>query len=171
MNGTTQYDLVAVEKGDRLLNIDSFAPNIVLGEFLKSGYYLRDVTVVRPEAKYGTSRFDFYVEAGGRRIFIEVKGVTLEQNGVVLFPDAPTERGVKHLDELGHCIHDRYDARVVFVVQMSGVVYFTPHRRMHPAFGDALDRAKDAGVVIEAYDCVVTPGSLTIGRTVEVRLS
>ena len=130
-NRATKYDLVAVEKGNRLVNIDSFAPNIAFGEFLRSGCYLQGVTVVRPEAKYGTSRFDFYVEAESRRIFIEVKGVTLEENGVVMFPDAPTERGVKHLDELGQCIRGGYEARVVFVVQMSDVLYFTPHRVMH----------------------------------------
>ena len=169
-NRATKYDLVAVEKGNRLVNIDSFAPNIAFGEFLRSGHDLRDMTVVKPEARYGTSRFDFYVEAESRRIFIEVKGVTLEENGVVMFPDAPTERGVKHLDELGHCIRDGYEARVVFVVQMSEVLYFTPHRVMHPAFGDALDRAKCAGVVIEAFDCLVTPDSLAIDSAVKVRL-
>jgi len=169
-NRATKYDLVAVEKGNRLVNIDSFAPNIAFGEFLRSGCYLQGVTVVRPEAKYGTSRFDFYVEAESRRIFIEVKGVTLEENGVVMFPDAPTERGVKHLDELGHCIRDGYEARAVFVVQMRDVLYFTPHRVMHPAFGEALDRASDAGVVIEAYDCLVTPDGMAIGKAVEVRL-
>jgi len=169
-NRATKYDLVAVEKGDRLVNVDSGAPNIVFREFLQSGEYLGDVTVVRSEAKYGASRFDFYVEAGKRRIFIEVKGVTLEENGAVLFPDAPTQRGVKHLDELVNSIRDGYDARVVFVVQMSGVQYFTPNRRMHPAFGDALVRAGNAGVTVEAYDCVVTPDSMTIGRAVEVRL-
>ena len=94
----------------------------------------------------------------------------MEEDGVVLFPDAPTERGVKHLDELVHCIHDGYDARVVFVVQMTGALYFTPNRKMHPAFADALVRARDAGVVVEAYDCAVTPDSLAIGRAVEVRL-
>ena len=169
-NRTTKYDLVAVEKGDRLVNVDSFAPNIVFREFLQSGKYLEDVTLVRPETKYGASRFDFYVEAGSRRIFIEVKGVTLEENGIVLFPDAPTERGVKHLDELAHCISNGYGARVVFVVQMSNVRYFTPHRRMHPAFADVLVRAGNAGVVIEAYDCLVTPDSLAIGEAVDVRL-
>ena len=169
-NRATKYDLVAVEKGDKLVNIDSFAPNIVLGEFLQSGQYLGDATVVRPEARYGTSRFDFYIEAGGHRIFIEVKGVTLEEGGVVLFPDAPTKRGMKHLDELVNSISDGYKARVVFVVQMTGVSYFAPHRKMHPAFADTLVRAKDAGVVVEAYDCAVTPDSLAIGRAVEVRL-
>jgi len=169
-NRATKYDLVAVEKGDRLVNVDSGAPNIAIRAFLQSGKYLSDVTVVRSEAKYGASRFDFYVETGKRRIFIEVKGVTLEENGVVLFPDAPTQRGVKHLDELVNSLRDGYDARVVFVVQMHGVLYFTPNRKMHPAFADALVRASHAGVTVEVYDCVVTPDSMTIGRAVEVRL-
>ena len=166
----TRYDVVAVEKGDRLINMDSVAPNIVFREFLQSGKYLGDVTAIRAETTYGTSRFDFYVEAGNRRIFIEVKGVTLEENGVALFPDAPTQRGVKHVDELARSISDGYEARVVFVVQMRDVLYFAPHRRMHPAFGNALVRAKNAGVVIEAYACNVAPDSLTIEKPVEVRL-
>jgi sugar fermentation stimulation protein A len=170
MNRATKYDLVAVEKGGRLINVDSVAPNTVFREFLQSGKYLENVKTIKPEAQYGTSRFDFYIETTRRRIFIEVKGVTLEENDCVLFPDAPTERGVKHLDELAHCIGNGYDARVVFVVQMSGVLYFTPHRGMHPAFADALVRAKNAGVLVEAYDCVVSPDSLTIGKPVEVRL-
>jgi len=169
-NRATKYDLVAVEKGDRLVNIDSGAPNIVFREFLQSGRYLDDVTVVKSEATYGSSRFDFYVEAGRRRIFIEVKGVTLEENGLVLFPDAPTQRGVKHLDELARSIGAGYEARAVFVVQTSNVLYFSPNRRMHPAFGDALVRARDAGVAVEAYDCTVTPDSMAIRREVAVRL-
>ena len=167
---STKYDLVAVEKGNRLVNVDSIAPNIAFREFLHSGRYLDDVMVVRTEARYATSRFDFYVEAGGHRIFIEVKGVTLEENGIVLFPDAPTLRGVKHLDELAACISDGYEARVVFVIQMKDVLYFTPNHRMHPAFGEALVRARNAGVLVEAYDCIVTPNSMTIGSQVEVRL-
>lgn len=169
-NRATKYDLIAVEKDGRLVNIDSFAPNTAFREFLQHGQYLDEVTIIRPETRYGASRLDFYVEAKGQRIFIEVKGVTLEEDGVVLFPDAPTERGVKHLDELEKCIHDGYAATVVFVVQMSDVLYFTPNRRMHPAFADAIVRAKDAGVLVEAYDCDVTPNSMTIGKAVEVRL-
>jgi len=170
-NRTTKFDLVTVEKGDRFINVDSGAPNIVFREFLQSGQYLDGVTFVKPEARYGASRFDFYVEADKRRIFIEVKGVTLEENGVVLFPDAPTQRGVKHLDELTNCRSDGYEGRVVFVVQMRGVRYFTPNRKMHPAFGAALDRARNAGIAVEAYDCFVTQDSMTIGRAVEVRLA
>ena len=169
-NRVTQYDLVVVEKSGKLINVDSGAPNIVFREFLESGQYLGDATAIRPEARYGTSRFDFYVETNRRRIFIEVKGVTLEENGVALFPDAPTQRGVKHLDELAHSISDGYEARVVFVVQMNGARHFTPNRRMHPAFGDALVRAGNAGVMIEAYDCAVASDSLMIGNPVEVRL-
>ena len=151
--------------------MDANAPNVAFYEYLQSGLHVDGVTSIKPEARYGSSRFDFYVEAQGRRIFIEVKGVTLEEDGVVLFPDAPTERGVKHLNELAQCVLDGYEAQVVFVVQMSDVLYFTPNIRMHPAFGDALVSAKNAGVTVEAFDCDVTPDSMTICKAVEVRLS
>jgi sugar fermentation stimulation protein A len=166
----TQFDLVAVEKNGRLINMDAGAPNAVFREFLQGGSYLDGITRIRAEARYGASRLDFYVEAGERRIFIEVKGVTLEEDGAAMFPDAPTQRGVKHLNELAHCIRDGYEARVVFVVQMRGARYFAPHRKMHPAFADALARARDAGVGIEAYDCDVAPDSLVLGRAIGVRL-
>ena len=107
-NRATKYDLIAVRKGERLINMDSNAPNKVFFEYLQSGAYIKNITLIKPEARYGSSRFDFYVEAEGRRIFIEVKGVTLEENGVVMFPDAPTERGVKHLNELMRCASEGY---------------------------------------------------------------
>ena len=151
--------------------MDATAPNIAFHEYLQSGLHIDGVTNIRPEAKYGSSRFDFYVETRNRRIFIEVKGVTLEENGVVMFPDAPTERGVKHLNELAQCINDGYEAQIIFVVQMSDVLYFTPNVRMHQAFGDALVSAKNAGVAIAAFDCDVAPDSMTIGKAVEVKLS
>ncbi|MDR1227591.1 MAG: DNA/RNA nuclease SfsA, partial [Azoarcus sp.] len=111
----------------------------------------------------------FYIETGERRIFIEVKGVTLEEDGVVMFPDAPTERGVKHLNALARSVGDGYDAHVAFVVQMSGVRYFTPNNRTHPEFGAALAAAKAAGVRVAAFDCDVTPDSLAIGRPVAIK--
>ena len=169
-NRATRYDLVAVKKGGRLINMDATAPNFVFRELLQSGNYLDGVTLIRPEAKYGESRFDFYVEAGSRSLFIEVKGVTLEEHGAALFPDAPTLRGVKHVNELAVCVSKGYEARIVFVAQMEEVRHFTPNRKMHPAFAEALVRAKDAGVGIEAYDCIVTPDSLAIGQEIEVRL-
>jgi len=166
----TPYDLIAVWKGGRLINMDSQAPNKVFMEHLQSGQYIESITIIKPEAKYGGSRFDFYVEAGERNIFIEVKGVTLEENGVVLFPDAPTERGVKHLNELAQCIREGYEAQVVFVIQMSDVRYFTPNNKTHPEFGEALVAAEKAGVKVVALDCAVTENSLNIGNPVEVKL-
>jgi len=167
----TQYDLIAVWKGTRLINMDSQAPNKVFLEHLQSGKYIDEITLIKPEATYGDSRFDFYVEAGTRRIFIETKGVTLEDNGVALFPDAPTERGIKHLEGLAGCIREGYEAHVVFVVQMSDVRYFTSNNQTHPAFGEALVSSHDAGVKVIAMDCVVTENSLTIGNSLPVRLS
>lgn len=169
-NRATKYDLIAVRKGERLINMDSNAPNKVFFEYLKSGAYIKNITLIKPEARYGSSRFDFYVEAEGRRIFIEVKGVTLEENGVVMFPDSPTERGVKHLNELMRCASEGYEAHVVFVIQMNDVKYFTPNNRTHPAFGEALAAAKQAGVTVAAFDCEVGEDSLEIGNVVEVRL-
>ena len=165
----TQYDLIAVWKGDRLINMDSQAPNRVFYEHLLSGQYIEGVTKIKPEARYGGSRFDFYVEAGKRRIFIEVKGVTLEDNSVVLFPDAPTLRGVRHLNELAQCAREGYEAYVVFVIQMSDVRYFTPNNTIHPAFGEALLAARAAGVRVAALDCVVMEDSLRIGEAVPVK--
>ena len=170
-NRSTRYDLIVVKKGRRLINMDANAPNVAFYEYLQSDLHIEGVTNIKPETRYGSSRFDFYVEAGNRRIFIEVKGVTLEEDGVVMFPDAPTERGVKHLNELAKCVCDGYEAQVIFVVQMSDVLYFTPNTKMHPAFAEALVSAKNAGVTVTAFDCDVEPGSMTIGKAVEVRLS
>jgi sugar fermentation stimulation protein A len=169
-NRSTQYDLIVVKKGKRLINMDANAPNITFHEYLQSGLHIDGVTSIKPETKFGSSRFDFYVETRNRRIFIEVKGVTLEEDGIVMFPDAPTERGVKHLNELAQCVQDGYEAQAIFIVQMSDVLYFTPNIKMHPAFGDALISAKNAGVVVAAFDCNVAPDSMTIGKAVEVRL-
>ena len=124
---STKYDLAAVHKGDLLINMDSIAPNHAFGEYLRQGKFIDGVTHVKAEAKYGNSRFDFYVETANTRAFIEVKGVTLEENGVAMFPDAPTERGIKHLNELAACINDGYDAYTVFIVQMKGITHFTPN--------------------------------------------
>jgi sugar fermentation stimulation protein A len=169
-NRSTKYDLVAVEKGARLINMDSQAPNKVFLEYLQSGDYIKDITLIKPETKYGCSRFDFYVESARQKIFIEVKGVTLEENGVVLFPDAPTLRGVKHLNELAMCIRDGYEAHAVFVIQMKGVEYFTTNDRTHREFGEALVSAREGGVRIAALDCDVTTNSLVISKSVPVKL-
>lgn len=164
----TKYDLISVYKENKLVNIDSQAPNKVVAEFLPKLF--DDIKYIKPEAKYKNSRFDFYVETISDRIFLEVKGVTLEDNGVVLFPDAPTERGIKHINELIECKHDGYLAYIIFVIQMKDVKYFTPNNITHKAFGDALKRAKDKGVEILSFDCNVTMDSITAKDLVEVRI-
>ncbi len=168
---STAYDLVAVEKGERLVNMDSQAPNRAVEEWLRGGGFRPDVTLVKPEAVYGNSRFDFYIEAGGERIFMEVKGVTLEDRGIVRFPDAPSERAVKHVEELVAAKAEGYRVFVLFVVQMEDVLYFTPNRATHPEFADALCRAASAGVELLAYDCLVRPDSMTVNRPVPIALS
>lgn len=167
---STAYDLVAVEKGTRLINMDSQAPNRAVGEWLKKGLMFPDHTLIRPETHYGNSRFDFYIETLEEKIFMEVKGVTLEEDGVVLFPDAPSDRAVKHVEELIAAKHDGYRVFVMFVIQMEEVKYFIPNRKMHPQFADALAKAAAEGVEILAYDCRVTPDSMEINAPVEVRL-
>jgi sugar fermentation stimulation protein A len=166
----TAYDLIAVWKGKRLINMDSSAPNKVFLEYMQSGQYIKGITFIKPEAKYGDSRFDFYVEVGKRKIFMEVKGVTLEENNAALFPDAPTQRGVRHLKELAQCLGEGYEAHVVFVIQMSDVRHFTPNYKTHPAFGETLITAEMAGVKVAAFDCLVTENSLLIGNHVPVLL-
>lgn len=166
----TQYDLIAVEKGTLLVNMDAQAPNQVFREWAEAGNFQGELTILRSETTWGDSRFDFYWEAGGRRGFVEVKGVTLEEDGHACFPDAPTERGVKHLNELVRCQTEGYEAAVCFVIQMAGMKDFAPNDRTHPAFGDALRRAAQAGVRIMARECAVTPDSLTIGAAVPVLL-
>lgn len=166
----TKYDLVKVWKGNRLVNMDSQAPNKVVQEFIEQGKLFENVTRIRPETTYGKSRFDFYVEAAGEKIFIEVKGVTLEEDGVVRFPDAPSERAVKHVEELVAARKDGYQVYVLFVIQMCDVKYFTPNDRTHKAFGDALRRAAAEGVKVLAYECQVTEDGLEISKEVEVRL-
>lgn len=165
----TQYDLVAVEKGARLINMDSQAPNKVVQEWLEQGG-LPGLTRIQPEYRYDQSRFDFYLEQDGRKAFLEVKGVTLEENGVVRFPDAPTARGAKHLHELIRAGREGYGAYVFLVIQMENVDHFEPNWKTDPDFGQALLDAQEAGVHLLAYDCQVTPGSLRIGKKVPVML-
>lgn len=166
----TAFDLVAVKKGDRLINMDSQAPNKAVGEWLREKMPFGEGFSVYPEKKYGNSRFDFYLESQDRKIFMEVKGCTLEKDGVVLFPDAPTLRGVKHIEELSHCLDEGYEAYIMILVQMSYVKYFTPNYDTHPEFGEALEKASRKGVKILCYDCDVTPDSLTVGKPVKVKL-
>ena len=208
----TKYDLIAVEKitetGTLLVNMDSQAPNAAAKEWLKSGASLfGKLDVIKPEYKYGNSRFDFYLECKNeqktpercaenhhkaihtatnlngdtpssthnaetclRKIFIEVKGVTLEDNGIVLFPDAPTERGVKHVRELIRCHDEGFETWILFVVQMENVLYFTPNRKTHPQFADALCEAQQAGVHLLAYTCKVMPDKMTIDKELKISL-
>lgn len=166
----TKWDLIAVEKGQRMINMDSQIPNRVVKEWLEKENLFENITCIRPEYTYGNSRFDLYVEAGERKIFIEVKGVTLEEDGVVRFPDAPSERAVKHVEELQKAVKDGYEAYVFFVIQMKDVRYFTPNRQTHPEFAEALAEAERNGVKILAYDCSVTEDSIELGKEVPVVL-
>ena len=166
----TAFDLVAVEKGDRLINLDAQAPNQVFAEWAASGGFLPEATALRREYVYGDSRLDFCLETPGGRHLVEVKGVTLEEDGVVRFPDAPTERGVKHIRELEKAVREGTAATLFFVIQMRGVRWFSPNDDTHPEFGAALREAAAAGVRICAYDCVVTPDQITMDRPVMVKL-
>ena len=166
----TPYDLIAVEKGDLLINMDAQAPNKVFGEWAAAGRFLPGLTALRPEFTWEDSRFDFRLEDSLGPCFVEVKGVTLEQDGLALFPDAPTERGVKHLRGLRRAVEQGYRAAVFFVVQMKGPRLFRPNDDTHPAFGQALREAAAAGVGVYAWDCAVTPESLTLDAPVEVAL-
>ena len=170
----TKYDLVAVEKSLEngeiiLINMDSQAPNEAAEEFVKKRLF-PDAISVRREVTKGNSRFDFCIEEEGKTTFLEVKGVTLENGGIASFPDAPTERGVKHIEELISLKKEGYDAAILFVIQMKGIHEFRPNDITHKAFGDALRRAEKAGVDIYAYDCIVTPESILIDQPVEVKL-
>ena len=168
-----QYDLIAVEKhtedGVLLINMDSSAPNSAVREWLAGGLFSRDAKIF-PERTYGDSRFDFYIEDGDRRIFLEVKGVTLEDRGVLRFPDAPTERGVKHIRELMKCTRDGYEAYVLFVIQMPRAEYFEPNGRTDPEFADALRDAVGAGVRALAVNCRTKTDEMKIDGYVDVRL-
>lgn len=166
----TRWDLIAVVKGKRIINMDSQVPNHAVREWLASGELFSDISCVRTEYTYGNSRIDLYVEAGGRRILIEVKGVTLEEDGAVMFPDAPSERAVKHVEELRKSVKEGYEAYIFFVIQMKGARYFTPNRRTHPMFAEALKQAAEEGVHILAYDCDVTEDSIRIADKVPVLL-
>ena len=169
-NRKTKYSLIAVEKGDLLINMDSQAPNKVVGEWLLAKEPFGKVKLMKPECTYGSSRFDFYLETEAEKMFIEVKGVTLEEAGIVSFPDAPTERGIKHLEELRACVEAGYKAAVIFVVQMEGMQHFEPNDKTHPQFGEALRQARKAGVEVLAYECKVTPSSLEITKSIPVVL-
>ncbi len=171
----TKYDLIAVEKlsesGEtKLINMDSQAPNEAVHEWLCSGELFGIDAGIRREVKHGESRFDIFIEYEEKKAFLEVKGVTLEENGLAMFPDAPTERGVKHINELIHAVEDGYEAYILFVIQMKGVHSFSPNYNTHKELGEALKRAERAGVKILAYDCVVTENSMKISEPIKIVL-
>lgn len=170
-NRKTKYDLIAVEKvtdrGILLVNMDSQVPNDVVAEWLPKGELFSQNAVIKREVKFGNSRFDFYVEDGERKAFIEVKGVTLENDGVVSFPDAPTERGVKHINELIACLEKGFEAYIIFVVQMKDVEVFEPNSEHHKEFADSLNFAREKGVKVLVYDCIVTPDSIVIDEKIK----
>lgn len=169
-NRKTRFSLIAVVKGDRLINMDSQAPNKVVYEWINLGGLFSEVTVLKSEKTFGNSRFDLYVEAEGKKIFIEVKGVTLEEDNVVRFPDAPTIRGVKHIYELIECKNQGFEAYIIFVIQMKGVSHFEPNNKTHKEFGEALREAKIHGVNIRAYDSIITEDSISLHEEVKVEL-
>ena len=169
-NRKTKYDLIAVQKGARIINMDSQAPNIAAGEWLKSGG-LGNVEQLRAETVHGDSRFDFSFVKDGQQCFLEVKGVTLENDGVCAFPDAPTDRGAKHLRGLTQAAREGYGAFVLFVIQMADVMYLRPNDATDPAFAAALREAAENGVTVLAMDCGVTPDTMELRLPVLVRLS
>ena len=165
----TKYDLITVRKGSRLINMDSQAPNLAAKEWLAAGG-LGEIKNLRPETKHGDSRFDFSFSKDGRQCFLEVKGVTLENDGVCAFPDAPTERGAKHLRGLTEAARDGYGAYVLFVIQMQDVKYLHPNDTTDPEFGKALREAAANGVEVLAVDCDVTVEEMKIRNFVSVKL-
>lgn len=171
----TKYDLIAVEKErpglpPLLINMDSQIPNQAAEEWLKSGALFSQNAIIKREVTYHNSRFDFFLTDGDRKAFLEVKGVTLESHGIASFPDAPTERGVKHLQELSHCLLDGYDSYLLFVIQMQEITGFRPNDVMHPDFGKSLRAAQKNGVQLLAMDCDVTPDSIMLRKPVPIVL-
>lgn len=166
----TKFDLISVFKGDRLINIDSQAPNKIFHEWALHSGFFNDILFIKPEYTYKNSRLDFYIETLKKKILVEVKGVTLENQNVAMFPDAPTLRGIKHINDLITSIDGGYEAYIFFIIQMKGVLYFTPNNEMHKDFGDALATAKEKGVSILALDTIVTKDSIKADEFVEVKI-
>lgn len=175
LNRQTKYSLIAVKKGDRLINMDSQVTNKMVYESLENKSLVlpgfdEEITLIKPEKTYGNSRFDVYIEGKTKKAFIEVKGCTLEIDGVIKFPDAKTERGVKHVRELIEARKDGYLAYIIFVIQMDDVLYFTPNIEMHKEFGDVLKEAEESGVNILAYDSLVEIDNIKLNKPVKVIL-
>lgn len=166
----TKYSLICVWKENQWVNIDSQVPNKVAEEWISGGGLMKDVTLVKREQTYGNSRFDLYVETKEMKWFVEVKGVTLNVDGIAMFPDAPTERGKKHVEELVKCLDDGYGGMILFVIQMKGVTGFTPFEERQPDFAEALRNARKAGVEIYAVDCLVDGESIQADQRIPVLL-
>lgn len=166
----TKYDLINVYKKDVLINMDSSIPNKVFNEWAKNGGFIDDITYIKAEKQYKNSRFDFYIETSEKKIFVEVKGVTLEENNIAMFPDAPTTRGVKHINELIDAKKNGFYSYIVFVIQMSDIKYFTPNYKTHKEFCDVLKKAKDNGVNIVAVTSIITKNSIVIDKRIPVKL-
>lgn len=169
-NRKTKYSLIAVKKGDILINMDSQAPNKVVKEWLEQNKEKMDITLIKPEKKYKDSRIDFYYETSLAKAYMEVKGVTLIDGNIARFPDAPTVRGIKHIEHLIELKKNGYDTYIMFVIQCKGVNSFEPNDVTHREFGDALRKAYAAGVKILAYDCIVTKDTMMIDKEVKVNL-
>lgn len=167
----TKYDIICVNKSGRWINMDSQVPNKAAAQWIKEGHLFPEEVQVYTERTYGNSRFDIYVESSRRRAFIEVKGVTLEENNVARFPDAPTLRGIKHMEELIRCMEDGYEAYLLFVIQMKGIVKFEPNWNTHREFGETLRKAQKAGVKLLAYDCLIEEDRIEIMDPVPIDLA
>lgn len=166
----TKWDLVTVQKGERLINMDSQAPNTLVREWIDEGGIGSDISLIKPEYTYGSSRLDFYLERGEKRILIEVKGVTLEQDNWVMFPDAPSKRAIRHVEELCESLKHGYESYIIFVVQMDQVEYFSPNEAMHPDFAKSLRKAEKLGVHIQALTCKVEETQVKINGEIPVIL-
>ena len=166
----TKYDLICVNKSGRWINMDSQVPNKAAAEWIRAGRLFPEEVTLKTEKVYGNSRFDIYVESPCRKAFIEVKGVTLEENDIARFPDAPAQRGVKHVEELIRCQEDGYEAYLLFVIQMKGIREFEPNWSTHPQFGEVLQKAQNAGVHLLAYDCLIREDYIEIQDPVPIRL-
>lgn len=171
----TAYSLIGVRKGESFVNIDSQAPNFVMHEALKKGLILPGLSCpanqIKKEAVFGSSRFDFFLQSGDQTAYLEIKGVTLEQKGIAMFPDAPTQRGIKHVQELAAAYRCGHLAYLIFIIQMENISCLKPNDLTHPAFGEAVRQAQSAGVRVLAYDCSVTRNSLTLNAPVPVDLT
>lgn len=170
----TRYDLIAAEKlrsglSPLLVNMDSQIPNSAAEEWLRKGELFSEQAMIKREYTYGSSRFDFCIEDDGKVSFLEVKGVTLEKDGIAYFPDAPTERGVKHIRELIRARKEGFGAYLLFVIQMKEMHELRPNYSTHREFGEALAEAERSGVRLLAYDCIVTPDSIVIDSPVKLR--